>query len=213
MAHSDKRGVENSAEANRGALDLGVAAWKKKARPTVRKAPSPRPDELKERRRSMFLKKVREGREDKWFEARSDDMMRLDFVQKQKAWEAERARDAPSLPFEMVEEEEDEIFLPTSNSGSNGLQIPSPANQQTLLDDEIDDLIRREVEEVQALLAYIPSTEDEERNDARTDHLWSDDDDYDALFSEMLKQEEHPSQHELHLEPPCFGDEMDMDLS
>lgn len=139
--------------------------------------------------------------------------MRLDFVQKQKAWEAERARDAPSLPFEMVEEEEDGIFLPTSNSGINGLQIPAPANQQTLLDDEIDDLIRREVEEVQALLAYIPSTEDEERNDARTDHLWSDDDDYDALFSEMLEQEKHVSQHERHLEPPSLGDEMDMDLS
>lgn len=36
----------------------------------VKKAPSPRQDELVERRRSMFLKKVRQGREDKRFEAR-----------------------------------------------------------------------------------------------------------------------------------------------
>lgn len=52
--------------------DLGIAPWKKKARPTIRKAPSPRPDELKSRRRSMFLRKVHEGREDKRFEARSE---------------------------------------------------------------------------------------------------------------------------------------------
>lgn len=51
-------------------------------RPTVKKAPSPKQDELKERRRSMFLRKVREGREDRRFEARGEDVCRLaGFVQ------------------------------------------------------------------------------------------------------------------------------------
>lgn len=40
----------------------------------VKKAPSPKQDELKERRRSMFLKKVRDEREEKRFEARGEDV-------------------------------------------------------------------------------------------------------------------------------------------
>lgn len=41
---------------------------------TVKKTPSPKQDELKERRRNLFLKKVKEGREDKRFEARGEDV-------------------------------------------------------------------------------------------------------------------------------------------
>lgn len=44
------------------------------AKRPVKKAPSPKQDELKERRRSMFLKKVRDGRDDKRFEARGEDV-------------------------------------------------------------------------------------------------------------------------------------------
>lgn len=44
------------------------------AKRPVKKAPSPKQDELKERRRGMFLKKVKEGREDKRFEARGEDV-------------------------------------------------------------------------------------------------------------------------------------------
>lgn len=44
------------------------------AKRAVKKAPSPKHDDLKERRRSMFLKKVKEGREDRRFEARGEDV-------------------------------------------------------------------------------------------------------------------------------------------
>lgn len=40
----------------------------------VKKAPSPRPDELKERRRKLFLKNVRDGRDEKRFERRGEDV-------------------------------------------------------------------------------------------------------------------------------------------
>jgi hypothetical protein len=39
-----------------------------------KKAPSPKQDELKERRRNMFLRSVRENREDKRFEKRGEDV-------------------------------------------------------------------------------------------------------------------------------------------
>lgn len=46
----------------------------------VKKAPSPKQDELKERRRKQFLKKVAHERDDKRFEARGEDVfIRLPF--------------------------------------------------------------------------------------------------------------------------------------
>ena len=40
----------------------------------VKKAPSPKQDELKERRRKLFLKKVQDGREEKRYEVRGEDV-------------------------------------------------------------------------------------------------------------------------------------------
>ena len=40
----------------------------------VKKAPSPKQDELKEQRRKLFLKKVQDGRDEKRFEARGEDV-------------------------------------------------------------------------------------------------------------------------------------------
>ena len=40
----------------------------------VRKAKVPKQDELKEKRRHMFLRKVKEGREDKRWESRGEDV-------------------------------------------------------------------------------------------------------------------------------------------
>lgn len=50
-----------------------IAPTKFSQRP-VKKAPVAKQDELKERRRSMFLKKVRDGREDKRWESRGEDV-------------------------------------------------------------------------------------------------------------------------------------------
>lgn len=40
----------------------------------IKKAPAASQDALKDKRRGMFLRKVREGREDKRFEARGEDV-------------------------------------------------------------------------------------------------------------------------------------------
>lgn len=45
----------------------------------VKKPPGPKSDELKERRRDLFLKKVKQGREDKRFETRGEDV-RIQFL-------------------------------------------------------------------------------------------------------------------------------------
>ncbi|KAK4541240.1 hypothetical protein LTR36_008156 [Oleoguttula mirabilis] len=189
-------------------------------RAVVKKAPVVRQDELKERRRGMFMRKVREGREEKRWESRGEDMMRLDFMQRQRQWEAEQAREAPPLPAETIDEEEDDIDdtndLP---SWDNAMQVSAPPSQQqqSMPDDELDEVLQRENEELEALLSYMPGEQQENvaNNDKRSDHMWSDDDDYDALFSEFVQQSDGATQ-QSHLEAVQAHDahyEEAMDLS
>ena len=59
-----------SEKSHKSARD-GTVPYAKRA---IKKAPSAKPDELKERRRSLFLQKVKDEREDKRWEARGDDV-------------------------------------------------------------------------------------------------------------------------------------------
>ena len=133
--------------------------------------------------------------------------MRLDFVQRQKAWEAEQARDAPQIPSGPIEEEDEDVYdLPSSSS--NAMQISS---QQP--DDQVDEVLQREEEELEALLEFMPGQE----GDAHSEHLWSDDDDYDALFSQFMEQDAmggQVHQIQIHTQPPPPSQDKDaMDLS
>ncbi|KAK5138360.1 hypothetical protein LTR08_003421 [Meristemomyces frigidus] len=198
----------------------------------AKKALVPGQDELKERRRGMFLRKVKEGREDKRWESRGEDMMRLDFVQRQRKWEAEKARAAPRLHGEMIEEDDmEDIFdFPSATYATS-----TPATQQQLLpDDELDTVLQRENEELEALISSMPlvAPEEAERTDTEgrreavsgpEEHMWSDDDDYEAMFSDYLMAqsadatqrkvgEEAPHPHDPICAPdtPDDGEEMDM---
>ena len=112
-------------------------------------------------------------------------MMRLDFVQRQKEWQAERERDAPQLPSDPLEDDNAvEYDLPTS---SNAMQLFSQAaTQEAMQDEEVDEMLQREQEELDALLSYAHS---DPLEDGRSEHFYSDDDDYDALFSELMGQD------------------------
>ncbi|KAK0268678.1 hypothetical protein LTR91_002068 [Friedmanniomyces endolithicus] len=183
-------------------LSNGKQASAKRA---PRKAPSPRQDDLRETRRRLFLRNVREGREDKRWDTRGEDIMRLDFMQRQRAWEAEQARDAPySTPDSIEEEEEDEdedaarYDLPSSSSHVM-IQMSQPASDQPIMpeqeEEELDAVLRREQEEMEALLSYMPINEPQSRGMGVTDdaqfsgNLWSDDDYYaddDAFCSDVV---------------------------
>ncbi|KAI6801940.1 hypothetical protein KC332_g15776 [Hortaea werneckii] len=188
----------------------------------VRKAKVPKQDELKEKRRHMFLRKVKEGREDKRWESRGEDIMRLDFMQRQRAWEAELAREAPMIPSDPAEPEEEEgeegFNLPTS---SNEMQISQTSEPPR--EDEADEIAQQEEEELEALLEYMPRRHagptPSELNETHYEHLWSDDDDYDALFSELVESDGamHEHQHGQENTAPMRAqqqdDDMMMDLS
>ncbi|EGP82945.1 uncharacterized protein MYCGRDRAFT_97103 [Zymoseptoria tritici IPO323] len=205
--------------------------------------PVARAGDLKEKRRGQFLKKVERGREEERWERRGDDILRMDFMQRQREWEAAQARSAAALALEesAYEEEEDDemdggedrmpetIDLPTFSSSGLGSQmqmssqrgLASSAPQQPQVElsdeDEIDRLIRDEDEELEMLLSYMPTDQGDDYGTATGhqqagddgDSLWSDDADYDALFSEVLNQEAQMQQ--AHQQPNETADvEMDM---
>lgn len=122
--------------------------------------------------------------------------MRLDFVQRRKQWEAQLAREAPTFsPFEFMDdipEEVDESWyeLPSS-SGAMHMSAPSTQQQAApFVEEEAEEVLRREREELEALLSYMPEEQKEgEMDEGRSEHLYSDDDDYDALFSELMEQD------------------------
>ena len=111
-------------------------------------------------------------------------------MQRQRQWEAQLLRDAPSNSAELVEDEDTyaeedtdaEYTLPISTSSSNRMMLCAPSTQRPILDYEIDEVEQREREELEALLSYMPAEYEQ------ADHLYSDDD-YDALFNEIIEQE------------------------
>lgn len=147
--------------------------------------------------------------------------MRLDFMQRQRQWEAEQAREAPSLSSDPIEEEEEEGSELPSSSG-NTVQMSAPPSQQPLPDEEVDEVVQRESEELEALLSYMSTeaTEDEIHNERLADHPWSDDDNYDTLFSEFVDENGDTEPYDPEAEAPhphdpqfCYDDDEAMDLS
>ena len=138
--------------------------------------------------------------------------MRLDYMRQQKRWEAEQARDAPQLSSDPVEEEE-EYDLPSSSSV---MQMSTHGSQQPVPDDEVDEVVQRENEELEALLSYMADEEENSENrDSQSINLWSDEDDYDALFSELVEHGDDTvsEQHQQSVTAQhAYDDEM-MDLS
>jgi hypothetical protein len=152
--------------------------------------------------------------------------MRLDFVQRQKKWEAEQARAAPMLPSDGPEEEEEEDFSHMIFSG-NAAQPSMPSTQQwQATPEEADEIAQMEDEELEALLSFLPGEESalaqqqsyhqpvqtQGGDEQMPEHFGSDDDDYDSLFSDFINAEAHETaERGSEAQAPMLsGDAMDM---
>jgi len=151
--------------------------------------------------------------------------MRMDFVQRQRRWETEQARSAPLLPSDPLEEDE-EMNVPNS---SNAMQVsqsqPYASQYSSMPEEEADEVAQREREELEALLSYLPGEEEEMTQlpelvpesmvvqaEQPQEHFGSDDDDYDALFSDLMHEEAHTAtgDYQQQQQQENGGDEMDM---
>ncbi|KAF2210042.1 hypothetical protein CERZMDRAFT_86366 [Cercospora zeae-maydis SCOH1-5] len=151
---------------------------------------------LRTARRNNYLRKVSDKRDDKRFETRGEDLMRLDFLSRQRAWEADRAREAKKAMWvsdDVIIEDEEEGYaddeqyeLPvTSQMGtawrSSGIREEG--------EDEVEEFVRDEGRELEALLEFMPrdgDADEMEEDGVDETSLWSDDADYDELFEEVL---------------------------
>ncbi|KAH0337170.1 hypothetical protein KCU81_g8230, partial [Aureobasidium melanogenum] len=160
----------------------------------VKTAPIPRSDALRERRRDMFLRKVRQSRDDNKWDSRIDDMARLDYLKEKRRWEAEQVRSAPQLHPDFAEAEEaSEYDLPTYNSQT---AWDPQSRFDYPLDPEADAILQQENEELEALVALMQ--EDEQRQnqqsnsqeayDDRSSAFGSDDDEYDNIFMNLIDE-------------------------
>ncbi|TKA65502.1 hypothetical protein B0A49_05716 [Cryomyces minteri] len=152
-------------------------------------------DVVKERRRDLFLKKVQQGRDNRKWEARGDQMMRLDFMSRQKRWEAEQARHAPLLSDPPEDDDMDEYDAPLLSSQASthpscssqctqSASNPTTPTIHAVPDNEVDVILQQEDEELDALVSMLES-EQHERNQQRKAQdasYGSDEEDYDSFM-------------------------------
>ncbi|CAO2658590.1 Nn.00g063130.m01.CDS01 [Neocucurbitaria sp. VM-36] len=160
-------------------------------------------DATAKRRRDMFFRRVQNGREDKKWEARGEQIQQLDFVSERKRWEAEKARQAPPEHEDIDEEVLEDMTLPESPKHASQLEEMT----------EADHIAAQEEYELQQLIALM-----EQDSDTRSQHYGSDDEDYDSIFMECatsVHQGYQPYQEHLQHENTAYeaSDAMDMDMT
>ncbi|KAK4992441.1 hypothetical protein LTR50_001200 [Elasticomyces elasticus] len=150
-------------------------------------------DALRDKRRDLFLKKVQEGREDRRWDARGDQILRLDYVSQQRRWEAEQARSAPTLSAWPPEEDDDQNISVSNVQPSQWLANSTTHSRRLTSDEEIDAVVRREDEELQALLSMMETEDSRDHDDSTQDgpreEYGSDEEDYDSIFMDVICDE------------------------
>ncbi|KAF2635139.1 hypothetical protein P280DRAFT_412183 [Massarina eburnea CBS 473.64] len=164
--------------------------------PTTQRAYKPNPvlqtrDAATQKRRDMFFRRVQKERDDKKWDARGEQIQRLDYVTEHKRWEAEKARQAPEVEEEVFDEEE----LPIDTSSHTTYGAPQPEREVQ----EADDMDELEQWELQRLVASM-----EEERDNASQHYGSDDEDYDSIFMECVEAGE--------VQQPLRSDHLDVGM-
>ncbi|MCJ1369502.1 hypothetical protein MMC20_000713 [Loxospora ochrophaea] len=136
----------------------------------------------RDRRRNLYLTKVKRDGENRTWEARSNQILRSDFISRQKQWEAEQARSAPGIsnaPDTETEEAQDG----QTTASQSFLDVES---------DLLDSVISHETAELEALLSLMDyvhkdlSTETDNRHEPDLN-----DEDCDRLLLDMSTDAEY----------------------
>ncbi|KAJ4294530.1 hypothetical protein N0V90_008221 [Kalmusia sp. IMI 367209] len=178
---------------------MATPSQNEKKIPVPQRAFKPNPavqtrDAATKRRRDMFFKRVQKDRDDKKWDARGEQIQRLDYISEHKRWEAEKTREAPQFEHDAIEYELEEFA--------------SSMPRQDF--DEVDYILEQEEHELQELIA---SMEREEQDNA-SQHYGSDDEDYDELFMEYTSALELQQGQQQQIEQHTDNSDADaMDMS
>ncbi|MCJ1410899.1 hypothetical protein MMC19_004986 [Ptychographa xylographoides] len=126
------------------------------------------------KRRELFLKKVRQNGEDRRWEVRGDQIMRTDFLSRQRGWELEQARRAA----ELATGPEDEAM----EAGVNMATV-------TQEDELVEDFLSEEDKELEAMVSMLEDARQDngEQDNSMTDY-GSDDDDYNQFLMDVVQR-------------------------
>ncbi|KAI9787463.1 MAG: hypothetical protein M1835_002662 [Candelina submexicana] len=179
------------------------------------------------RQRDLFLKRVRQDGEERKWQSRSEELLRLDFVSMEKRWRADLARTAPDFTDEPDEETNDTM----TSSESEYSKAHSSALQFLLTsagdDCIVEDVLQHEHRELDELLSMMETSRQAEDAPSSTYPLdyeadnsstvyEGEDDDYESLFRDVIRQGLDKGQHLREPLLPVWGEqrhEHDMDLS
>ncbi|KAL8959565.1 MAG: hypothetical protein Q9193_003603 [Seirophora villosa] len=132
-----------------------------------------------ERRRQQFLQKVYRKRNDWKWDMRSEQILREDFIAAQSQWLESQNRSAPPVPNYPGSDDMDGIHPYVEGRAEN----------------TIDQVLSQEFQEVEALVAMLENCANEGGLDKdkstryeRNDDLGSDDEGYDANFTEFTSE-------------------------
>ncbi|KAI9814995.1 MAG: hypothetical protein M1827_002838 [Pycnora praestabilis] len=127
----------------------------------------------KQRRRELFLRKVRQGGEDRRWEAWEQQILRMEFLLQSKHWEAEQARWAEDSS--MLYEEGDANTFPSLNDSDDAIR-------------EVEHVLQQENQQLDALLSLMSAKDDGSGDEDRASYCGSDDEEYDGLFMELTSR-------------------------
>ncbi|KZF25684.1 hypothetical protein L228DRAFT_81763 [Xylona heveae TC161] len=141
----------------------------------------------KEKRRDLFLKKMKQESEERRWDSRAEHYLRLDYISDRKRWEAELARSAPPVLDEEAAEE---------------------GQQTDNIEMAAEDISQYEDEQISALPPMMVSNPRDNEDSWTT--FGSDDDEYDALFMEVAGPQQ---QAQFLAAPPQEQKDQEMDTS
>ncbi|KAK0514726.1 hypothetical protein JMJ35_003343 [Cladonia borealis] len=130
----------------------------------------PASEAQQQRRRQAYLGKVRRGQEERRWEGRSEMILRAEFLERKRAWEEERKREAvEALPLLSDEDGEEEGGI-GDGDGLEGEEV-----------EMVDRIFSQEEEEFEALVERMQEGEREMSN-----YGSDDDEEWDRLFREVV---------------------------
>ncbi|MCJ1283383.1 hypothetical protein MMC26_002711 [Xylographa opegraphella] len=126
------------------------------------------------KRRNQFFKKVRQNGEDRSWEVRGEQILRTDFLSRQKQWEEEQARRAR----ELAASPEDEDMV----AG----EVPDSSQDVDL----VEQFLSQEHQDLQATISMLDNERQHKPAQTATTDYGSEDEEYDQFLMDIVQQVE-----------------------
>ncbi|MCJ1431986.1 hypothetical protein MMC27_001342 [Xylographa pallens] len=144
------------------------------------------------KRRDQFFKKVRQNGEDRRWEVRGEQILRTDFLSRQKQWEEEQARRARELAAGPEDEDMEARDVPDSSQGplQSALKVEERFLTKRIDVDLVEQFLSQEDQELEATISMLDNERQNEPAQSGMTDYGSEDEEYDQYFMDIVQQVE-----------------------